>query len=410
MMRKYYMTNSSLKLVFLFFVVTINVSAQSLRCVPDVNLRKALSKIDPRFIRNDSLDIEKIQGRLQLEMSDNGIEDLEGLQYFKNVWRLILYKNKIKLLHFLPPNLTDLECSNNSIERIDSLPVGLKHLRCKNNKISSIQNLPSNLLSLDFSNNSMKRIPQLPKSLQYINYSGNPITTRRLPKLFQRISCDDPAQNCMPYELMDWRILNVKIKDTSLAITGMTIKINSRYSWGFGRQSETINFAIHESNLVANQIEVNREFDKYRKPIQSDSIYLLNIDCSIEINNLRQILKNMYANEMSIQIQVGDTLKTINLKDKKNGETCLSSCSDCTVYSIQFIIFCKADTITLSYRFDSFLDNGLIICSTNGPENLKSFLNWLYVYKITNLALEKHPITINFFNRNNLDQFMKWAN
>lgn len=396
-----------MKLITLFLMLTIQVSAQKLIFIPDINLRNELNK--EGFVTNDSLDIRKTQGRLQLELNDKGIENLDGLQYFDQVWRLVIYNNKIKRLDKLPPNLTDLTCSNNEIQLIDNLPISLKHFRCSNNKISNIKNLPTYLISLDFSNNFMKNMPLLPKTIQYINYSNNPIPLDSLPKLFQNISCDDQSQNCLPYELMNWRILNANIKDTTLKITGMTIKLNSAYSWGFGSQIETINFKLKKDKLVANKIEVKRSYGNNVQPNKNDSSYYNNVNYLAETSKINQFLTDIYLNKMLVQIQIGDNLKSINLKTKKNGITCSSDCSDCTGYNLQYIIYSQSDSITLNYRFDSGLSGGPTICSTNGPENIKSILDWLYICKLTNLTFDKHEITNYYFNKDNLYRVAKWA-
>ncbi len=72
-----------MKLIILFYIFTFQVSAQNFIFIPDINLRNELDK--EGYIKNDSLDIRKTQGRLQLELNDKGIENLEGLQYFNQV-------------------------------------------------------------------------------------------------------------------------------------------------------------------------------------------------------------------------------------------------------------------------------------------------------------------------------------
>jgi hypothetical protein len=396
-----------MKIIVLFFMLTIQVKAQKLIFIPDINLRNELKK--EGFVTNDSLDIRKIQGRLQLELNNKGIENLDGLQYFKQVWRLVIDNNKIKTLDNLPPNLTVLSCSKNEIRLIDILPVNLKHLGCSNNKISSIKNLPPYLISFDFSNNLMNNMPLLPKTIQYINYSYNPILLDSLPKLFQSISCDDPSQNCLPYELMNWRILNSNIKDTLFKITRMTIILNSGYSWGFGSKVETINLKLKKSKLVAKKININRNYDKNVQPNMNDSCYITNVNYSVEVSKINQFLKDVYSNNMIVEIEIGDSLKLINLKHKKNGTTCFSDCSDCTSYNLQYIFYSLSDTIKLNYGFDSGLSSGPTICSTNGPENIKSIIDWLYIYKLTNLTFDNHETINAYFNEKNICRIVKWA-
>ena len=396
-----------MKLFILLLLLTTKVAAQNLRPIPDINLRNELNR--QGFVTNDSLDLQKTQGRLQLELNDKGIENLDGLQFFAQVWRLIIHHNKIINLDNLPPNLTNIDCSNNKLTVIDKLPGYLKYLGCSNNKIVSIKNLPINLLSLDFSNNSMQQMPELPANLQYINYSNNPIPFDCLPPLFQSINCNDQSQNCLPYELMNWKILNATIKDTSIRITGITIKLSSGYSWGFGSQVETINFKLDKSKLVADKMQVSRKYEKNNRANKKDSIYIKKIDHSVEVAKINQFIKDIYLNKMLVQIQDGDSVKSINLKNKKNGTTCFVDCKDCTGYNLQYLIYNQSDTIKLNYGFNSALSSGVTICSPNGPEDIKSILDWLYIYKLTNITFYKHEITTSFFSKENLDKVIKWA-
>lgn len=396
-----------MKLIILLFILTIQVSAQKLKYIPDINLRNELKK--EGFVTNDSLDIVKIQGRLQLELSGKGIENLDGLQYFNQVWNLQISNNKIKQLENLPLNLTQLNCSNNDITQIDKLPEHLKYLICSYNKINIIENLPNPLISLVFSNNQMTHLPQLTNNLQFINYSNNPIPHDSLPSLFQNINCDDLSQNCLPYEFMKWKILNATIKDTSIKITEIKIKLVSSYSWGFGSQVETIDFKSNKSKLSADKMQIKRTYDKLNQKDKKDSTYFKKIKYSVDIYKINQIINDIFLNKMSIQIQVGDSIKSINLKNKKNGETCFSDCMDGTYYNLEYTIFSKLDSIKLNYHFNSCSSNGVTICSTNGPENINSILDWLYIYKLTNLTICNEETVKYFFNKNNLDRVIKWA-
>lgn len=397
-----------MKVLILLLLLSSQLSAQNLRPIPDINLRNELIK--QGFVTNDSLDLRKTHGRLQLELYNKEIENLDGLQYFERVWRLTIQNNKITHLNNLPPNLTQLDCSNNNLSLIDKLPNKLKYLSCNNNEISMIKNLPSSLISLDFSNNLMKQMPKLPSALQYINYSNNLIPFESLPPLFQRLDCVDQSQNCMPYELMDWRILNASIKDSSLIIKGMTIKLNSDYSWGFGKQVETINFKVDKSKLVADKMQVIRSYDINYHPNKKDSTYTNKVEYSVETAKINQFIQDIYSNKMLVQIQVGDSVKSIDLKNKKNATTNLSSvCYDCTGYNLQYLIYSQSDTITLMYSFDSGFKDGVTINLQNGYVNIKSILDWLYIYKLTNLTFYRNKITTYFFNKHNLDKVIKWA-
>ena len=103
------------------FIILLTVfGAQQLIYIPDANLRKALK--DNRFTTKDSLDIHKVRGRLQLELNNKGIQNLDGLQYFERLWKLEINNNEIESLIYLRPKLSSLSCNNNKLTTIDSLP------------------------------------------------------------------------------------------------------------------------------------------------------------------------------------------------------------------------------------------------------------------------------------------------
>lgn len=396
-----------MKLIILLLLLNVQLLAQNLKAIPDANLRNELSA--QGFVTNDSLDLIKTHGRLQLELINKGIENLEGLQYFEQLNGLHINNNKISRLDYLPPRLTDLFCANNAIEVIENLPKNLERLHCRNNKITTIKKLPTHLVWLDFSTNSLIQIPDLPTSLQYINYSNNPIPLNSLPTIFQKIKCEGHSQNCLPYELMNWKILNANIKDTALPITGMTIKLSASHGWEQGTTVEEINFKINKKQLVADQMKVFRDHNELAYPNKKDESYIKKMKYKVEVSDINQLLKDIYLNKMVIEIQVGDSVKSINLKNKKNGSTCSFNCSDCTYYNLQYSIYSKSDSITLNYTFDSFLSSGVAICQENGMEDLRAILNWLYIYKLTNMTFYKHETTIKCFNRKNLERIALWA-
>lgn len=391
--------------LLLFIFIAYKVSSQNLIYIPDTNLRSALNM--DGFLTNDSLDTRKIQGRLQLDLNGKKIENIEGLQYFNQVWRLVISNNSIKHLDFLPPNLTSLLCSNNKIVIIDDLPVNLKHLACRGNEIVSIKNLPNNIISLDFSENLMQNMPQLPESIQYLNYSNNLIPTDSLTESFRNLTCENPLQNCLPFEFINWNILNTSVKDTLSKITGMSITFVSRYSWGRGRNVEKINFKLKRQKLILKNTHTERVYDKNIYPKKNDSVYVIQAKYSVDVSKIYGFIKELYSNNMIVKID--DSIKPINLHTKKNGQTISASCMDCTNYSCEYEIYRVKDTIKITYGFNSSLKYGPEINSSNELYNIKSILDWLYIYKLLNLTIEKHNITSDYFNKDNLNKVSEWA-
>ena len=78
-----FLKTKTMKLYLFLSLLTIQVSGQNLKFIPDYNLKCALK--DKGLITNDSLDINKAQKIYELELNGKGIEDLNGLQYFKNL-------------------------------------------------------------------------------------------------------------------------------------------------------------------------------------------------------------------------------------------------------------------------------------------------------------------------------------
>ncbi len=383
-----------------------NLESLVLKYIPDYNLRNELRL--QGFTTNDSLDTKKIEGRLQLELIGKGIENLDGLQYFKQVWRLIINNNKIKNISHLPPNLTVLDCSNNEISRIDSLPEHLDYLGCVNNNINYIDKLPNSLSHFLCANNKMTQLPTLPKNIIWVNFANNPISIDSLPHQYRSKPCTDITQNCLPYELIDWKILNVNTRDTAINITGMQINIHGSYSWGFGSQLETIYFKINKTKTLRSKIR-NIRFKDNLKP---DTSYLLNkIPHSFETKKLKEILSDIVRNNLNVKFKIGDTLKTINLNRLNNGNSpCSSSCMDCSFYSITYTIYTDKDTIKLGYGFYSDLGNGVDLCA-DATQDIKSLANYLYILKLIYLTIPDHEIARDpeLKVQNNIDKIYRWT-
>lgn len=97
----------------------------------------------------------------ELDLSENGLTDLKGIQFANNLSSLILNKNNIKNANYLKnlSKLTNLELSNNKIEDINFL-TNLKKLKTvdlDSNNISQVPNLQNlkNLVSINLSNNKI---------------------------------------------------------------------------------------------------------------------------------------------------------------------------------------------------------------------------------------------------------------
>jgi hypothetical protein len=386
--------HNKMRILIFFTLLSTQILSQNLVYIPDQNLKTEL--INQGFTTNDSLDTRKIVGRLQLDLSNKKIQDLEGLQYFNRVWKLNLSNNNISNLRNLPPNLTVLYCANNKLIEIDGLPNSLQHLGCNGNEINRITNLPNSLTSINFSNNKMSEFPVFTDNLQFVNYYKNPIPLNKLPSLYQNVHCENSAQNCMPNELIKWKILNNTLKDSANPINKIKITLLSNYNLENGKRSETFIFKKRKSNLVSKRIYLNRT--------KGSSSSIKN---SIKKSSFEAILSDIYTEKLVIY-PIIDSSAIINLTNKKNGMECFSDCSHCSRYSLSYTIYTLSDTINLNYGFEGTMNNGISICSKYGPEDIKSILEWLYIYRLTNLTFKDHLLVNRFFNRKNLDKIVEW--
>jgi hypothetical protein len=388
------------------------------------------------FLNRDLLlDENKINGRLILELSNKKIENLDGLQYFKQVWWLDISYNKIEELKNLPPNLTRLECyrneikefenlpsklerfmcSYNKLETINNLPSHLKHLDCSNNLIKKITNLPDNLEFLNFSDNLVTNFPRLPSSLQSINYYNNPLDISTLPELYKNnIPCDHPNQNCIPYELVNWKLLSNNIKDTVFDILALNVTINVAHGWGMGKEIRKIYFVKKGKRLICKNENIHRTYGAFGASKEPTTENKKNKH-SINIEDLELFLKDLYNRKMIFEIRINDRLEKINLRTKRNGDPLCRSCIDCSSYTYKYEIYTTKDTIILNYHYAGenrieicgnyiieIIDGNLVPYTKDRPEDIRAILNSLYINKLERLILNRK------YDFNDFEEIIKW--
>ena len=56
-----------------------------------------------------------------------------------------------------------------------------------------------------------------------------------------------------------------------------------------------------------------------------------------------------------------------------------------------------------------YFKNGLPLDSNKNYYNIEPIINWLYIYKLTNLTIPNYEITKTFFNKKNLDKVINWV-
>jgi hypothetical protein len=393
-----------LRLKYLLAIILIyssltHLSSQNLIYIPDDSLRKELGK--QGFLFQDSLSPAMASTVNRLELEGKGITNLYGLQFFINVKTLFLDRNQIRQLDYLPPFLSILSCSNNQIARIDSLPCCLTHLGVSNNKINYVCKLPASLETLFIYNNALEYFPKLPSNLTYINYAKNPIPNDSIPNNYKQIACKDESQNCLPYSLRPWNILNAEGIVSFDKIIGVEIIQTTSRSWSYGTQTETTNFKVVNGQLIANkteQIVYTKKKKAKRKIAYKYSLNKWELDT---------ILNHISKRMMNFEVTMNDSLFFIDLTRKMDGTPCISLCADCPSYSFNFNIYTETDTFKMVYGFYSTPT----LCKPleNRPENLLEISNFLYCYQLVSKFIPKNKIVERYFDINNLRRYIRWS-
>ena len=83
-----------------------------------------------------------------LSVSNFGISDLTGVQYFDNLSGLSCAFNNLTFLPPLPGTLTHLSCEYNQLASLPALPNGLTNLSCYSNNLTALPPLPGALKQL----------------------------------------------------------------------------------------------------------------------------------------------------------------------------------------------------------------------------------------------------------------------
>lgn len=148
-----------------------------------------------------------------LDVSNQNIASLDGLQYFVNLGYLYCSNNRLRKLPVLPPYLKNIDCRNNLIDSITNLPPhgrlfcadnkitkiilpsSFWELRCENNLLTGLPPLPYNLQTLVADSNLLESLPPLPDMMTYLKVPGNRIT--RLPLLNSNIGYMDLSYNLL---------------------------------------------------------------------------------------------------------------------------------------------------------------------------------------------------------------------
>ncbi len=167
--------------LMLFLYLPILARAQFI--VPDTNLVESLEQIVPNAMSGNMLDTlhPDVIGLVTLYLDNDGINDMDGIQYFPSVESLHIGSNDISSLPSLPPNLIYLYCHSSDLTALPDLPASLQEIDCGGNNLTGLPPLPSALKELDCWNNQITILPALPSSLNILNCGSNLLSS--LPPL-----------------------------------------------------------------------------------------------------------------------------------------------------------------------------------------------------------------------------------
>lgn len=130
----------------------------------------------------DELDASEIQKITILDVREEEIKSLKGLENLTSLETLICESNNIEKIGKtdLPQSLKELYCGYNDLTEIEALPDGLEILQCQVNKITKLPKLPSKLKMLNCRDNEISEMPELPNKLVELFCSNNMLTELKL--------------------------------------------------------------------------------------------------------------------------------------------------------------------------------------------------------------------------------------
>lgn len=161
-------------------LVGLQINAQIWFVIPDASFAAYLRSIIPAAMQNDSLNTSStlVTTTQVINVSDLGIANLNGIQYFTSLTNLNCSGNTFTNIPALPNTLTYLDCSYNySLNTLPALPNSLQTLWCQIDSLVNLPTLPTSLQALYCFNNYLTVLPTLPYSLQTLECYSNALTT-----------------------------------------------------------------------------------------------------------------------------------------------------------------------------------------------------------------------------------------
>ncbi len=148
---------------------------------PDQNFRKwVTNNLSADGIK---LTADEITNATDIDVSNQNISDLTGIEYFTELWWLNCSGNQLTTLDVSRnPDLYDLDCSNNQLTTLNiNGAVVLENLNCSNNRLTTL-NLSDNtaLASLHCSGNQLTALDVRQKPLEVLDCSNNQLLSLNL--------------------------------------------------------------------------------------------------------------------------------------------------------------------------------------------------------------------------------------
>jgi uncharacterized repeat protein (TIGR01451 family) len=182
--------------------LTFSFSARSQYVtIPDTNFAQWLQLNYPSCMIGNQMDTtcSQILFAPNVDVSNNNIHDLTGIQYFRYINTLDCGDNQITSLPPLPTTLKSLWCDNNQLTSLPPLPNQIFLLECSNNVLTILSTLPDSLHWLICSNNSLTNLPSLPNKLENLYCESNILTSLPLlPITLLTLDCSNNALTGLP--------------------------------------------------------------------------------------------------------------------------------------------------------------------------------------------------------------------
>ena len=147
--------------------------------IPDPNFVSWLQVNIPSAMNGNQMDTSNaaIMSWTLINVRDDSISDLTGIQYFKSIQTLDCSENQLSSLPPLPNSIKVLDCGRNFLTSLPTLPDSLFELYCFFNNLSSLPYLPESLFNIHAAYNVLTSLPTLPNSINRIDFSSNQLTS-----------------------------------------------------------------------------------------------------------------------------------------------------------------------------------------------------------------------------------------